>query len=299
MSATNARPVLAATLCLALAAPAAFADTPINQVHPLSPTGSVDISNVKGSIVVQAWERPEVKITGSLGEGVEKLVVEGDREHLEVRVKMPRNARRVAPTQLQLMVPLRADLDIDSVSASVRVSGVAPASLSIDSVSGEVDVAAAPKEISVDSVSGAVNLTVNSDSVKVDSVSGKLLLRGRIRGEVSAETVSGDIDLAVKEEKLRELSASTVSGNARLRTGLAANGRIRLETVSGDLTLFLPRDLSARVSAETFSGDLSAPGAQIQRPKYGPGASFETRYGSGDGEISIETFSGSARLNLD
>lgn len=296
------RTAFAIAIALSLSAPA-FAGTPIDQTRPLSPTGSIDISNVKGSIVVQAWDRPEVKIGGTLGDGVEKLIVEGDGDHLEVRVKTPQNmgwaGRKVGPTDLRLMVPLRADLEIDSVSASVDVSGVAPSSLSVDSVSGDVVVAGAPKEITVDSVSGTVTLTVNSSSVEVDSVSGSINLRGRMNGEVSAETVSGDIDVMVKDEKLRELSATTVSGDATLRTGLATNGRIHFETVSGDLTLVLPKDLSARVSAETFSGDLKAPGATIERPSHGPGASFETRYGSGDGEISIETFSGSATLRLE
>lgn len=290
-------------IALFLAVPA-FAGTPIDQTHPLSPTGSIDISNVRGSIIVRAWDRPEVKIGGTLGDGVEKLVVEGDRDHLEVKVKTPQGkgwvgGRKFGPTDLQLMVPLRADLEIDSVSADVHVTGVAPSSVSIDSVSGEVVVAGAPKEISVDSVSGSVALTVNSASVEVDSVSGDVVLRGRMNGEVSAETVSGDIDIAVKDEKLRELSVNTVSGDATLRTALATNGRIHLETVSGDLTLVLPKDLSARVTAETFSGDLKAPGAAIERPRHGPGASFDTRYGSGDGEISIETFSGSATLRLE
>lgn len=290
-------------VALSLSAPA-FAGTPIDQARPLSPTGRIDISNVKGSIVVRAWDRPEVKIGGTLGDGVEKLVIEGDNDHLEVKVKTPQSegwagGRKFGPTDLQLMVPLRADLEIDSVSANVHVTGVAPSSLSIDNVSGDVVVAAAPKEVSVDSVSGSVTLTVNSSSVNVDSVSGDITLRGRMNGEVSTETVSGNIDVAVKDEKLRELSATTVSGDATLRTGLAANGRIHLETVSGDLTVTLPKDLSARVSAETFSGDLKAPGANIERPKYGPGASFTTRYGSGDGEISIETFSGSATLSLE
>lgn len=300
---TFAKPaVLAIALGLLLAVPA-FAGTPIDQTRPLSPTGSIDISNVKGSIVVRAWDRPEVKISGTLGDGVEKLIVEGDGEHLEVKVKTPQNmglaGRKVGSTDLQLMVPLRADLEIDSVSASVDVTGVAPSSVSIDSVSGDVVVAGAPKEIGVDSVSGTVTLTVNSANVEVDSVSGNVNLRGRMNGEISAETVSGDIDIAVKDERPRELSATTVSGDATLRTALATNGRMHLETVSGDLTLVLPKDLSARVSAETFSGDLRAPGVQVERPKYGPGASFDTRYGSGDGEISIETFSGSATLRLE
>jgi hypothetical protein len=53
------------------------------------------------------------------------------------------------------------------------------------------------------------------------------------------------------------------------------------------------------VSGESFSGDLDAPGADIERPKYGPGSSFEHRYGSGNGEIRIETFSGDAELILE
>ncbi|MBW8809857.1 MAG: DUF4097 family beta strand repeat protein [Lysobacter sp.] len=71
-----------------------------------------------------------------------------------------------------------------------------------------------------------------------------------------------------------------------------------LETVSGDIRLSLPRSLSANVRGQSFSGDLRAPDAQIQRPKHGPGSSFEHRYGSGNGKIKLETFSGDATLEL-
>ena len=86
---------------------------------------------------------------------------------------------------------------------------------------------------------------------------------------------------------------------AAVATGLATNGRISLDTVSGDINLRLPRNLSANVRGESFSGDLSAPGAEIIRPKHGPGASFDHRYGDGDGTVTIETFSGDATLQLE
>ncbi|MFT3763488.1 MAG: DUF4097 family beta strand repeat-containing protein [Pseudoxanthomonas sp.] len=293
------RTLISAALLLALAAPA-FAATPINESRPLSPTGRVEIDNVKGRIQVRGWQREEVKIEGSLGQGVEKLQIEGDRERLTVKVRYPKGgSNRSEPTDLLLTVPLKADLDIDSVSANVDVQGVAPASLSIDSVSGDVFVAAAPREFEADSVSGDLHVTVNSPDVSIESVSGNITLRGRLNGEVSTETVSGDIDIAVNGERVRKLTATTVSGDAGIRAALADNGKIKLETVSGGLRLTLPKDLSAHVTAETFSGDLRAPGAQINRPKYGPGASLDTRYGSGDGEISIETFSGDAELRLE
>lgn len=287
---------------LALSAVAGAA-TPIDQTRALDARGRIDIENLKGRIQVRAWERNEVKISGTLGDGVEKLVVEGDSEHLVVKVQYPRNSgwggNKSGPTDLQLTVPVRAELEIDSVSADVDVSGVASSKLSIDSVSGSVLVAAAPGEVDVESVSGDLRLTVNSADVQAQTVSGGIILRGRMNGQIKTETVSGDIDVAVNGERVSEFSSSTVSGNAQVRTALAAKGEIGMESVSGDLLLVLPRNLSAQVSGESFSGDLKAPGAKIQKPEHGPGSSFNTRYGTGEGEIRLETFSGNAELKLE
>lgn len=295
-------PALLFVSLIALSA-TSHAATPIDQTRPLDPTGRVDIGNLKGRIQVRAWDRAEVKISGTLGDGVEKLLVEGDSRHLVVKVQYPKDngwgGKKSGATDLQLTVPLRAELDIDSVSADVDVSGIAAAELSIGSVSGDVFVAAAPSAVSVESVSGDLRLTVNSADVNAQTVSGNIVLRGRMNGEISTETVSGDIDVAVNGESVRDLSANTVSGNADLRTALAPKGEIKLESVSGDLVLVLPRNVSAQARGESFSGDLKATGAKIRKPEHGPGSSFSTRYGSGDGEISIETFSGSAELRLE
>ena len=285
-------------LALCLLAVPAFAATSINETRPLSATGRLDIDNLKGRIEVRAWDRDEVKVAGSLGRGVEKLVVEGDRQRLEVRVRCPRNSRDAEETTLLLSVPRRARLDIASVAADIDVEGVAPPRLSIESVSGDVMVAAAPRRIDAQTVSGDLRVTVNSAEVDLGSVSGDLQLRGRLGGKVAVETVSGDIDVVVVGERVRTLKAATVSGDVSVRTALANDGEIKLESVSGNLRLGVPAGLSARVSGETFSGDLQAPGARIQRPKYGPGASFEARYGQGQGTIRLETFSGDGVLEL-
>ncbi|RDZ29455.1 DUF4097 family beta strand repeat-containing protein [Lysobacter silvisoli] len=298
---------LALALACLVAAPA-FAATPINQSRPLDPRGRVEIENVKGRIEVRAWDRPEVKIEGSLGNGVEKLEVEGDRERLTIRVKYPNRSSGMGflvggdksePTDLKVTLPLRADLEIDAVSADVDVTGVASNELSIDSVSGDVNVAAAPREANIDSVSGDLTLTLNSAKVSAETVSGDLLLRGRLDGEIDVETVSGQVDVQVRESALRRFNGTSVSGDLRLATALASGAEVDLETVSGDVRLHLPRNLSAEVHGQSFSGDLAAPGAQIDRPKHGPGSSFEHRYGSGNGRIRLETFSGDATLQLD
>jgi hypothetical protein len=57
--------------------------------------------------------------------------------------------------------------------------------------------------------------------------------------------------------------------------------------------------LSARVEASSFSGDLEAPGAKVQKQEFGPGSSLEHRYGDGNGEIHLQTFSGDAEVVLE
>lgn len=287
-------------LLLALSAQAA---TPIDQTRPLDPRGRVNVENLKGRIQVRAWDRPQVQIRGSLGEGVEKLEIDGDGNDLEVKVRYPKSSgwggRSAGPTDLQLMVPVHASLDLHGVAADIDVSGVASQELSVESVSGSVTVAAAPRELSINSVSGDVTATANSAEVDIQTVSGQVVLRGRLNGEIGVETVSGDIQVAVKDERLRELSTNSVSGSTRVSTGLARNGKVSLSSVSGGLVLAMPRDLSAHVTAETFSGDLKAAGARVEKPEYGPGRSFDTRYGDGEGEIKLETFSGNAELRLE
>lgn len=286
---------------LALACSAAFpasAGTPIDQTRPLDPRGRVEIDNLKGRVEVRAWDRPEVKITGSLGAGVEKFLVDGDKGALHIEVKYPNRSNNSEPTVLIVQVPLQAELEVNTVSADIDVHGVAPRELSLESVSGDIAANGAPRRASVESVSGDVMLTFNSGDVDASTVSGDLAVSGRLNGEVSVETVSGNLRADSKGERLRRLSASTVSGDVELKVALAPDGEISMESVSGDLVLMMPRDLSAEVSGESFSGDLSAPDAKIQREEFGPGSSFRARYGAGKGEVRMETFSGDATLRL-
>ena len=297
MSLSTKTPILALVLACSAALPA-WAATPIDQTRPLDPRGRVEIENLKGRVEVRAWDRPEVKIGGSLGAGVEKLVVEGDDGALRIEVKYPNRARNTEPTVLLVQVPLQAELEVSTVSANIDVHGVAPRELSLESVSGDIAANGAPRRASVESVSGDLRLTFNSGDVEASAVSGDLTLSGRLGGEVSVETVSGNLRLDSRGERLRRVSASTVSGDVELKLALAADGKVSMESVSGDLVLVAPRDLSAEVSGESFSGDLAAPGARIQREEFGPGSSFHTRYGAGKGEVRFETFSGDASLRL-
>ena len=282
-----------------LASLPALAASPIDQTRPLDPRGSVQIENLKGRVEVRAWDRPEVKVTGTLGDGVERLVVDGDRRSLRIEVKYPSQSRNTEPTVLILQVPVLADLEVETVAADIDVHGMASRELSLESVSGDVTATGAPGSGSIETVSGDVRATLNSRDLSVETVSGELVVQGRLNGEISLESVSGNIRLGNLGEKANKVSVSTVSGDMALRLALAESGHCSVESVSGNLQLRMPANLSASVSAESFSGKLRAPQAKIEREGFGPGSSFHTRYGNGKGTIRIETFSGDATLTFD
>jgi DUF4097 and DUF4098 domain-containing protein YvlB len=298
-------------LCGALAmfavAPA-FAATPINQTRPLNADGQVRIENIKGRIVVRTWSKPQVQVTGSLGKGVEKLEITGDARSLDIRVKYPHNGggwnlwgrddNHTEPTELEVMLPARASVDIEAVSADVDVQQVAGRKLDVSSVSGDVVVtASSPGEASFENVSGDTTLRITSAKVEAQSVSGDLRLSGGLTGEIDMETVSGNLELGAKT--LDRLEVSTVSGDAILRAGLAPSGSIKAETLSGELRLTLPPSIGARVHVETFSGDISGPDLRIKREEHGPGKSLDTKFGDGRGNIELESFSGNVRIAFD
>ena len=82
-------------LAAALMAPSwALAGTPIDQSRPLAADGRVRIENVKGSVQVRTWDRPQVHVGGSLGDGVKQLLVEGSDRSRRIRPDSPPSSSR-------------------------------------------------------------------------------------------------------------------------------------------------------------------------------------------------------------
>lgn len=281
----------------------ALAGTAINQTRALNVDGQVSIDNLKGRIVVRTWAQPQVRITGTLGEGVEKLIVDGDARSLHIEVKYPEshgwhlwgNDSRTEPSVIEVMLPQRASLDLDSVSADIDVQQMAGRKLVAETVSGEIRItASSPGEARLETVSGNMFLRITTAKVSVDSVSGDTDLQGGLTGDVRLESVSGDLRLMAG--RLDNLNVDTVSGDAVLQLDLSATGVVKTDSVSGDVDLVLPGTTSARLHAETFSGDIHSDTGQAVKEEDGPGKTLDARLGDGRAQIHLETFSGSIRI---
>lgn len=296
-AATLARAGAALLALLALAVPAA-AEKPVDETRPVAGDAKVSIETLSGSVEVTGWSRNEVKITGTVGDDTNGLTITGGGDELQIEVDIPEGrhkGNRDLDAKLVISVPAGARLDVESVSSSAKVGGVT-GTVHAESVSGSIDVDGAPQSVQAETVSGTVRVVGSRGKVRAESVSGSVEIDGG-EGEISASTVSGTIKAEVGE--IDRGRFETVSGEIRFNGELAPDGELTVEGHSGEIDIALPAGTSAAFHVETFSGDvdnrLSADQAR-RTSEYAPGKELEFTLGAGDGNVSVESFSGQVVL---
>ncbi|WP_024889875.1 DUF4097 family beta strand repeat-containing protein [Luteimonas huabeiensis] len=278
-----------------LCASALQAQTRIDERRPLAAGGRVEVENIAGSVRVRGWDRDEVTVAGTLGSG-QRLNVDASRNRVRIQVDYPQG-RASSGADLEIRVPKGAELEASTVSADLEIGGIDLRSLRAKTVSGLLHAEGRVGEAALGTVSGDIRSRLATARLDVETVSGDAIAAGGVGGEVQAKTVSGDLSLELG--RVERLSAESVSGGLDARVaGLAPGGRIAMESVSGRVGLRLPADVSARLRIETFSGRIDSAAGEVERPRHGPGRSLRTRLGGGDGDVSIESHSGSVRVAL-
>ncbi|HEY8010636.1 MAG TPA: DUF4097 family beta strand repeat-containing protein [Rudaea sp.] len=274
----------------------------LDRSYSFAGDGTIEVSNVRGSVTVTGGNQDRVTLTGSLGAG-SKLTIEGSARHLDLHVESASSGGFFgghgpgSDSTLVLIVPHASAVKLDLVSADGKVSGVDGKSLEVDCVSGKLVLSSAATSVDVDSVSGDVSFeaarTGATEHVHLQTVSGNIDAKG-VGGRVKLETVSGRIGFASPE--VSEFNAESVSGAIEATTGLAKSGRMHVETLSGSLRAHLPANLSARIHGQTFSGSLRSDFGTVSKAEFGPGSDLDVRVGDGDARIEAQSFSGNVEL---
>ncbi|MGA9423071.1 MAG: DUF4097 family beta strand repeat-containing protein, partial [Rhodanobacteraceae bacterium] len=218
---------------------AAHAAQSIDQTRPVEANAHIDISNIKGSLTVSGWNKDEVHVTGTLGEGAKGLKIDGDRGHLTIKVEPPDDHgwfswgadSHMGNTVLEVSVPHTAQLKLETVSADVAVSGVDGQMLDANTVSGKLRIDSSVKQIEAESVSGDMDVSGGVEHAHLQTVSGDIRAH-KLGGEVHFETVSGNVD--AQTLGYSKLDVGTVSGDVTLSGAPSAGARIGIETMSGD-----------------------------------------------------------------
>jgi DUF4097 and DUF4098 domain-containing protein YvlB len=287
---------LLAAGALLFVVPLAQADSPIDKRAPADPKGQVEISNTAGTVTVTGWDRNEVEVTGTLGDGSERLDFVTTDKLTRIQVVLPGKAWHVEESDLNVKVPAGSSVSVNTVSADIAVKGVSGAQR-LQSVSANVATQAAADDVEVKTVSGDLTVTGSDQKglLTVTTVSGNATV-SHVAGEVNGSTVSGDFRLglgAVDRSRLR-----TTSGDLSVAAYLAGDGRLDVETISGDVRIDLAKPLNVEFDVSSFSGDIrNCFGPKPARTdEYGPGKELRFTEGKGLARVRVKALSGDVSI---
>lgn len=201
---------------------------------------SIEIEWLVGSVNVEYYDGDSISFAEECNQELnDRYVLRYLREGSTLHIKYAKKGKfplGVGAIKKDLTVKLPSNLllsslEIDSVSADVRVSGEnkTMSNINIESVSGGIELIANAKSIDVETVSGNVAIASNTDDLGLETVSGDASIGGSFNS-IEATSVSGDI--AINADTLKNCEISTTSGGVLLVT---AENSFTLEksTVSG------------------------------------------------------------------
>jgi DUF4097 and DUF4098 domain-containing protein YvlB len=269
----------------------------------VDPHGVVEISNVAGTVEVQAWDNPEVEIRAEVGAGVDRIDTASDRGRTSIKVIVPNHSLRSVSTTLHIRVPRDSELDISGVSADVTTSDV-EGPLQLKTVSGDVRADVFQKNTEIKTVSGDVVLRgrgkeAGAAGIRVSTISGNIRI-DRAGGDLEATTVSGDMNIRL-DHAARNVRVRTTSGDLGFEGRLTKGAYLEAESVSGDLTVRAAPEGPMDYEVNTFSGDIrNCMGRDAERvSKYAPGRRLNGTRGTPGAEeakVRLKTMSGDVEL---
>jgi DUF4097 and DUF4098 domain-containing protein YvlB len=213
----------------------------IRRSFQLAPGAQVSVETISGPVDVEttSGNNAEVYIVRSAQTQREldcyRTVVEQTASGLSIRHEQQcRNIR--SRQRVRLSLPKDVNLRIESVSGDVHIAAM-DGSARLSSISGGVWMEQAGGDINISSVSGQVNLNIvrlNSRGLRLSSISGKVLLRlaDNINADVKVDSISGDFSSEIPGVTIDKVGDS----NYRAQVGRGGTP-ISISSISGSITL--------------------------------------------------------------
>ncbi len=230
------------------------------QTYPMSAAGRVNISNLNGSITVEAWDRNEVKL--------EYTKIADSRERLadvEVKIDAKPDFFSVETDYGRLKGRNNGDRWLNGGKLRVDFRLMLPRGAvlnEVETVNGTVSVSNFVNIIRVSAVNGSVNAVNLRGSAKLSTVNGEVTAdfdRLESGSQIALETVNGRANLVIPSDSNATVKADSLNGNITNDFGLFVrkgkyvgsdlHGRlgsgevqIRLNSVNGGLSISRKKD---------------------------------------------------------
>lgn len=241
---------LAALLALAAAGGAAAetVEKTLQKDYPLAAGGEVHVENTNGAIVVESWNRPEVRVraTKKVRAASAEAAAEA-MERLRVRVETGSALLRISTARRDFDDGFLAWLRGQGVHASVSYHLTVPRGVRLvaETVNGAV---------TFDGVDGDFRASTTNGGIKVADA----------RGRLDASTTNGSISADMAEVAPdADLEFGTTNGSVTISLPDDVRADLRLRTTNGGISVDLPVEVSER-SRRRLDGTLNGGGGLLR-----------------------------------
>jgi hypothetical protein len=267
----------------------------VEETRSVNADARISVQAVAHRVNIEAWDRNEMHLTGTIDPNTQELEVSGSAESLRIEVRHERNTRSGFRGTLEIRVPRGARLSVGLVSGDVEVEGV-EGTVRASTVSGDLRVTGSASLVQVNTVSGGIRLDTASDDIELNTVSGAVTVTGA-GGRLEANTVSGALAVTAARP-LESVKVNSVSGRIDLTGSLTPAARIELQSHSGAIRLRVPGNTPAHYAVETFSGSIEnrMTSDEPRSPRFGPGRSLDFTVAGGGARVELHSFSGRVTL---
>ncbi|HEX6203858.1 MAG TPA: DUF4097 family beta strand repeat-containing protein [Thermoanaerobaculia bacterium] len=241
---------LAAVLAVAAAGSAAgeTVTKTLQKDYPLAAGGEVRVENTNGAIVVETWDRPEVRVraTKKVRAGSPEAAAE-IMERLRVRVETGTDRLHVSTGRNDFDQGFFAWLRGQAANASVSYHLIVPRGIRLvaETVNGAV---------TLDGVDGDFVASTTNGAIKVDDA----------RGRVDASTTNGSISVDMAEVAPdADLDFSTTNGAVTVSLPEDVRTDLRLRTTNGGIKVDLPVEVTTQ-SRRRLDGSINGGGGSLR-----------------------------------
>ncbi len=223
-------------------AAAAQAKKVAEKTFEFAPDGTVSIESRNGRIVIEAWDRPEVRVQ------ITRSVRAADDAQAQALLKELKADVELTPGQLQIVsrYPKRREnvgfwdflgRKVAAMDIHYYLQVPKATALTLETTNGEIRIRGTSRSVNATTTNGDISVSGASGPIEVETTNGELQLLA----------ISGDV------------TGTTTNGSVKAEIGtLGADGSVELETTNGNVTVYLPATLRASVSASTTNGKVTS-----------------------------------------
>lgn len=244
----------------------------------------LDVESMAGTIVVNVWERDEVRIQAD----------HSRRTHIDVshrgsRISVEADAERgpASRADFQITMPATMDLKVEGYMVSITVDGVM-ANVEAETLDGDVTVRGGRGTIKVASMSGIVLVEGAEGDIEVESAARDVRILDS-SGTIVGETMGGNIVL--QNVRASSVDVGSVGGHIWYDGTYQANGTYFFGSHGGGVTLVVPQGTSAQFDLSTVHGDIQD-NLDGEMREADPRDVYTLEVGGGGAIVEAETFGG-------